>query len=324
MYQLPKIVKEELDFFNTGDFIKINIFEDGNIQKIENFLENRNRLIIVSVHESLASQKFYDEIVYLKSKTKKDIRISCATASKFPLSTHPLTNIIAWKNAKGRFEIDWLSDNALTFDDRFTLDYKWKNHSIRSNKSILSVRKHNDLRDYLFENLDMVQFDGIVRYAKWVSSYDYEDDVLRSTVHQFPNIYELHNEYRDSYVAFAVETEIGDTSQNFTSTFTEKTMFPFANGNLPIILGSRNLISDLKEIGFTLFNDYFGFDEADYYTSYSNHRIDKFIEIINKVNNIPFNEIQKLWLSNLDKIQKNYDIIASILFNKKYDNYFYK
>lgn len=323
MYELPNIVKEELDFFKTKNFIKINIFDkiQSNVEYIKSELKNKNKLIIVSTSESFGNIEFYDSILkIIDDNPNKDIRISCATASKFPFSTHPLTNLIMWKDVVGRNDVMWMCENTFTFpnfnkDEIISCEHK-------NIKSILSVRKQNHLRKYLFDNIHPTDVDGICRYYNWHSSIE-EDDTKTWKTEKIRTISELHGDYKHSFISFVVETELGNSSQNFTSTLTEKTLFSIVNGTMPIILGSKNLLNDLKRIGIKTFNEEFGFGNvADFYDSHSTKRIDKFIECIHNVKHIDISDIKKMWIDNKNSIQKNYDIIASILFDEKYSNYF--
>jgi len=324
MYKLPDVVKEELDFFKTKDFIKINIFDEHetNIEYIRSEVKNRDRLIVVSQAESFGNMKLYDSILkIIDENPDKDIRISSATASKFPFSTHPLTNLIMWKDVVGRNDVMWVCENAPTFPN-FTKDniVTCENKNI---KSIISVRKQNDLRKYLFDNIHPTDIDGICRYYHWHPDIE-NDDIKTWKTEKIRTISELHGDYSSSFISFVVETELGDSSTNFTSTFTEKTLFSIVNGTMPIILGSKNLINDLKKIGIKTFNEEFGFGNvSDFYDSHSTKRIDKFIECIHNVKNTNITDVEKMWIDNRDSIQKNYDIVASILFNDEYANYFY-
>ena len=324
MYQLPNIVKEELDFFKTKNFIKINIFNEikYNIQLIKEELKDKDKLIIVSQAESFGDMKLYDSILeVIDDNPNKDIRISCATASKFPFSTHPLTNLIMWKDVVGRNDVMWICENAPTFPN-FTKD-EIISCEHKNLKSILSVRKENELRKYLFDNIHPTDVDGICRFYRWRNGVE-EEDTKSWKTQKIRTIGELHGDYKQSFVSFVVETELGDSSQNFTSTFTEKTLFSIVNGTMPIILGSKNLLNDLKSIGIKTFNEEFGFgDVADFYDSHSTKRIDKFIECIHNVKNTDISDIKKMWIARQPSIQKNYDIIASILFNDEFSNYFY-
>lgn len=323
MYQLPSVVTEELNFFKTNEFIKINIFDDidYNINLIQDILSEKERLIIVSLSESFANIPLYNRIVNLIESSNKDIRISCSTASQFKFSTHPLTNLIMWKDVVGRDDVHWWSKNNYTFPSYFKIDNTISDVG-RNLKSIISVRKKNKLRKYLFDRIDETNIDGIYRYYNWCDSIQMEDTQLSKT--PIRTIDELHKDYQNCFISFVVETEIGNSSDNFTSTFTEKTLFSLVNGTMPIILGSKNLIRDLDNLGITTFNKHFGFDYlVDSYDSHSTNRIDVFIECINRVKKADLSTIKNLWETNKDNLQKNYDIVASILFNKKYNNYFY-
>jgi len=319
MYILPDIVREELDFFKTGDFIKINIWEPDSLDIVINKIKEHDRLIISVTHEAFANQPLFDNILLEIGKTNKVIKICTSSPSFFPYSTHPLTNLIMWKDVTGRDSIGWFSENTKSFPDYLSIDTKIKDFS-KKVKSILSVRKENTIRNYLFSKITPKN-NVIHRYANWPAINTDEDF---NKIDNFPKLNELWVEYLSSYISFVVETSYETEIENFSSVITEKTLMAILSGTMPIVLGPKNILNDLEKIGIKTFNLEFGFGKTtDFMSSESTIKIDKFAECVNNVYNLSIDEIKKIWESNIDIIQKNYDIIASILYNDEFNNLYY-
>jgi hypothetical protein len=309
-------IKYQLDFAERSKvfYLFANNDEEGLIKttnELKHFLDNTHhtKISIVNYHECFSNQEHLKEIQEIsKSYKDKEIFISSATSTKFDNFYHPLVNIFFWKYAKMRENVSWKSKirNINLFSKQHYKDIE------KSNKGILSVRKQTPYRDYLFSFLDNKNFEGILRYVKWIRLEEDEMDDYSYEASQFPTFLELINEYKKSYISFVIETEMTD----FMNPLTEKTLVSFLTKTMPIVLGGKNYVKELKEMGFYVWNDEFGFD-SDGTESLSLNKVDSYIKCIEQYNKMSKSEITHMYKLNTDKIEHNYKMVSEILFNKK-------
>lgn len=310
-------VKYQLDFAKKSKIFYLlpngnNLERDGEIKRLEVFLKNEkhDKISLVNYHECFSSFDYLLKMNSLIESSKdKEIYVSAATSTNFKYSFNPLVNIFFWKSAKMRENISWYSDvnSILLFDERLYRDIISK-----SNKGILSVRKETSFRNELFSIVDKDKFDGIIRYGKWADDSFRETDYYKKVVNNFPNFVNLISEYKKSYVSFVVETELND----MMNPLTEKTLLAFLTKTMPVVLGGRSYVKELKDMGFYIWNDEFGFDGDEYETS-SFDKINSYNKCIEKYNELSTLQIKDMYNSNIDKIKNNYKIVSEILFDKK-------
>jgi hypothetical protein len=316
MIKLPKAFYEEYDRLLNHEVLNINQYELDSLelskQKIINSLSPDKKYIFVCRHETIADFKYLDEIYKLIDDFNIDAVISSSTTTVFPKSAHPLTNLLMWREVHTRKNISWECEESIRiFDESFY--YGKKVTENKKYRGILSVRKENILRDYLFDKNPKIN-DGIVRYAKWPHNLPNLSE-NKNDIDKFPLLSDVIKEYENSYFSFIVESDHGDTDTNPTTNLTEKTLIGLLTGNMPIILGGRGIISDLENIGIKVWNEEFGFDGADLYSNHSKYKIDSFIKCIENVNKLSMSEIKEYWNKNKKIIQNNYDLISYILFD---------
>ena len=188
-------------------------------------------------------------------------------------------------------------------------------------KSIMSSRTTTPQRDYVFNNInpDDVEINRYIRYTN--EEEVFEDVYPNERLSYFPDFNGLLDEYYSSIFSFVIETDYfsfhnDQTSNMFFRTgpqLSEKTIIPFLTGTIPIILGQKHLLRDLKEVGFWVANDDFGYSDGDEYIS---HIIkgNRFIKCIKNVKKLSFDESKEYWLDNKDKIYNNWNILST-LFN---------
>ena len=87
------------------------------------------------------------------------------------------------------------------------------------------------------------------------------------------------------------------------------------NGTIPIILGQQSNVRLLKELGFYVWNDEFGYGDSDK-SIWWNDRVNGFVKCYDNVKKLSFDESKQYWLDNKDKVQKNYDIISNLIVKK--------
>ena len=319
MINLPKTFYEQFDIIKNGILLYINQYDWNTLEECKSIIRDSisggKKYIFYYEHETINNLNYLNNIYKIIEEFKIDALISTSTTSTFPRSTHPLTNFLMWRNVHTRKNISWKSEeNIPIFDKSFY--YGKKIEGDRQYKGILSVRKENEIRDYLFNKNPKID-NGIVRYAKWPhNSPNLSEN--KNHIDKFPLLSDVIKEYENSYFSFIVESEHGDSDVNPTTNLTEKTLIGLLTGTMPIILGGRGIISDLENIGIKVWNKEFGFEEGDSYSNYSEYKIDSFIKCIENVNKLSMSEIKEYWNTNKKIIQNNYDLISYILFDDKF------
>lgn len=306
MFRKRKMEKSLVDI-QTELFLKQKYVKITNTESIDSLLE---KILDYSKKEKTFLILIYLEIIYDDKQLKKVFNfikslpnktwIMSSTATSHPLYVEPIVNLLMWK--------DYLQDELIDYRDgtfyvpAFPRNL-WNDKQYKINdktiKSILSIRRSNIQRDLLYKEIDKNDV-SILRY------YDKEPDK------KYPKWNELIDEYLKTYVAFVSETNY-PTNTN-TTCFTEKTILSFLCGNIPIILGKKNLIRELEEMGFWIANKDFGFtDLDDNEEDYSKVKIQSFLNCIKNVNKI---DIKKYYTDNIHHINNNHEIIQNY-FNKK-------
>lgn len=280
---------------------------------LKRFLESTKykKISLVSYHECFSELNYLDEILDLVNQhNDKEIYISATTSTRLNNFYHPLINIFFWRGTEIRNHISWKSDDnkVILFDES-----RYKN-IIKNNKGILSTRKETNLRNYLFSIIDESRFEGILRYGKWTIYPDLENEDTFKKELKFPKFYDLLNEYKSSYVSFVTETELSD----FMNPITEKTFISMLTKTMPIILGGRGFVREVKDMGLYVFNDEFGFTEDDdNLKSFDVNKADAFNRCIENYNKMSKSDIADMYNSNIDKIENNYKIVSELLFDTK-------
>lgn len=311
-------IQYQLDFIKQSKII--SIFGNGNetdfnstIEKIKSTLNktSSNKISIVNYHECFTRESYINKLIDLiESYTDKEFYISATTSSKFPYFFHPIVNLVFWRGTNMRQNISWFSDDKpiKMFDKSLYENFD------KTNKGILSVRKETNLRNYLFSIIDKDSFDGIIRYGKWAKWSGGETNDYMNKVGLFPNFIDLIGEYKSSYVSFIVETELSD----FMNPLTEKTFVSILTKTMPVILGGKGFVKEIKDMGIYIFNEDFGFTEDDdNLQSFDINKADGFYECIKRYNQMTRSDIKNMYNSNINKIENNYNIVSELLFDKK-------
>lgn len=314
---LSSKIKYQLDFAKKSKIFYITIVANEvdykkNISNLKQFLKStkEDKISLVNYHECFSRIERLNEVIEIIKQSDKEILISAATSTPLDNLYEPLVNIFFWRNARTRYDISWKSDEI----DFYLFDKKWYESDFeKQTKGILSVRKETDFRNKLFSFIDESKFDGIFRYAKWTGARQDETSEYLTNKNKFPTFIELIKEYQKSYCSFVIESELSE----WMNPFTEKTMIPFLTKTLPIVLGGQNYIKELKDMGFYVFNDEFGFESADELPTFDLNKAIYYHKCIENYNKMSVQEISELYNKNIDKIEHNYNLISSILFDKK-------
>jgi hypothetical protein len=335
-------IKYQIDFIkNSKEFVFLeywsyDIFKT-NLDNLINTVKKHNlkKIHIVVYNELFKTDDRIDELIKSIDTLNIEYYISCSTSTPFPKSFNPLVNIYFWKNNNIRNNIKWdLNNNEVPL---FVKNI-YENIPKKTIKGILSIRKETIRRKFLNAHVDVANFEGIYRYASYPDSYSVE--LSNEKINTFPTTYKLIDEYKKSFVSFVVESEPHKNMSNknlkdmgfdmnadivnysyklnkYNMNFlTEKTLIAFLTKTMPIVLGGKNYVKELKEMGFYVWNTDFGFESADSFHTRSNNKIIKFIDCINFYNSMTHEDVEKMYNSNIDKINNNYNIVYNILFNQ--------
>ena len=317
MYNIPLKYKKQFQFINESDifpitkFIKTESLFEEMLYKLQLFVENSDnkKISIVSFYEPFISQLHIDKIIEFMNSTGKEFYLSAPTSSSINNFFEPLINIYFWKSREIGSDVSWVSylNNSGIFL------FKKNRYEIlqpKNNKGILSIRKITKKRDYLNSIFDVNSFDGIYRYIQYPQQYG--NDLEKNIIKKYPSMNQLINEYKKSYISFVVETEFIE----LMNPLTEKTLIAFLTKTMPIVLGGKNYVKELKDMGFYVWNDEFGFEDGDVIPTMDYKKVDLFNKCITTYNKMTKEDIEKIYNSNLDKIENNYNIVSNILFGK--------
>lgn len=97
---------------------------------------------------------------------------------------------------------------------------------------------------------------------------------------------DLHynNDFSDAYFDLVTEnTYLGDDNVHSINTITEKTIKPFLYYQIPIFVAQKHLVSNLKQLGFDLFEDLI---DINYDSMEDSDRIDEAIKILNSLQDL--------------------------------------
>lgn len=307
-------IENEIKFFkeNTSIHTFLENYNDKVFQKnLDYCLNNFDKFYIIFPHEVFGQLEDIDFLNSIIEKNPdKKIYLSCATSTKIKNGFEPIVNILSWRNQKIRKEIGWNSVQEVNLFDEFLFK------DIRKNsKGIFSVRKHLKSRDYVFSKINLNKFDGYIRYSRLPDHGTFNRNISKYTNlnNNYPNFYELIDQYKKSYVSFIMETE----HVTFLNNLTEKTLISFLTKTIPIIYNGKNYVKELRDMGLYVWNYEFEYSEnIDNLETFSKYKLDAFIKSIEIFNKMGMNEIEKLYFDNLEKIENNYKIIYRLLFEK--------
>lgn len=294
------LVDIQTDLFLQKKYVRIfnTHTTDEIIQKILEYSKQHSTFLLLIYFEIIFDSRVFQKIEECLNSLSNKIWIMSTTTTSHPLYVEPIVNLLVWKEQL----IDEIYDNNI-YVPAFPNDlWESKRYTLETKeiKSILSLRRRNLQRDLLYHKL---KDDNIS-----IKRYFYKEPSK-----EYPNWYGLVDEYLKTYVAFICETTYPSWTE--TTCMTEKSILPFLCGNIPIILGKKRLVKELKEMGFWIANEYFGYDE--YYDSLddlSNIKINAFVRCIKNINNT---DIESFYKQNIKHINNNHKIIQES-FLKKY------
>lgn len=306
------------------DFKEINEIRDGagfqiynpfkehfqkHLDKIKLNEKNGITSYLIIKHEIITEPNIYYELLDLISKNNlKNTKLSMSTLASYEYCTKPETNFYLWEGTTVRQDIDDIKEqNAFMFTNFPNLDNK------KITKAIISSRKQTIPRDKIFE-YEFKSTDIISRYAKFRMS---NNGVPVIDDGNFPIWDDLVEEYKGSMISFVLETNnwTGDNQIQLPPQISEKIIIAFLSGTIPIVFGDIGLVKSLEDMGFHLWNNYFGFNE-DFLQQRSEVKQTEFKKVMEHIDNMSFEEVEELYKRNLDLIQKNYDRVKACFLEK--------
>ena len=329
---LPKEVLEEIYDMQSGKEC-YQLDQDlevvyANLEYFKELSKSNIKFYLCVFEEIITETNLLDNLIDIIEKNNlTSAKISMSTNNKIKYGTHPLTNIAMWSGTTQRKKIEYFFNEdedkkSLIFsNEHFDLENKKVNEN-RKYKSIFSVRRKNQFRDYLFNVSDNKAIitppftdlgnsicrygEVIVKGAKTVFSKN-----PNKNLNNFPTLSELIEEYHDSYISIVCETNnTGIISEIKTPQFSEKSLIAFLSGTMPLIFGAPNLIKNFNDIGLYTWNTYFGFEGDELHEQ---DKVKSFKNCITKVSKLSTDEVKKLWIENKDKIQSNVNIISDLI-----------
>lgn len=323
MYRIPTVLRDEIDYIKNSSVISIQCSNDIgesnlNNRSVINKLSGKQTYIFSLREEVIHTDEILQDLIKTAKEKSLDFKILSSTSTEFEHTIHPLVSLTQWNGNSARNQINWDFDDTIVTFKKDTFDFApTSNH--REYKGILSVRKNNPTRNMFF-NKDVKINDGIVRYANW-PNFGNETSKLLKTKSKFPTFLELIEEYKNSLFSFIMETSEPYNDNNNTKThhnsLSEKTILAFLSGTMPIVLGGSGYVKELTEMGFKVWNNDFGFSNADERDDYDKVGLDYFYECLNQVNTMTLNAAKKYWDTYKKDIQHNFDIISTYVLNNE-------
>jgi hypothetical protein len=320
----------DLNFIKDASIIELT--RPININKIKKIIPQikSDKILFILKNEIpiRIESNFTDFLNFLEDEVDKEIKVSVSTLNSFRFSTHPLTNFITYSiSSIEENPFDDLSNSLTRRSELFNPNIFYKNKKLdltnKTVKGILNSRRVSDNRNKIFTFAEESNFDGILRYIKWNHDLTFEFEYKNN----FPNWHDLLNDYEKSFVSFILETD-NTIAKNKCQLlydlvpFSEKTVIPFMTFSIPIIFGEPYIVEKLTSLGFWIGNDDFGFGSGDLEIN-KDKKIQRYLKCIEKYNSLSINDIKNYYIDNQEKIQKNYDLIKSIICNDN-SNYLMK
>ena len=296
----------------------INVIDkriEDNLEYLKSRVQQNKPIYFTCIHELIDDINCLES---LKNSIKKynltTAKICQATISEGECLANPLVNFFMWRGLVTRKNISW-DDSEKNLQRVFRKKDYFIGKRInphRKYKSICSIRKENRWRTSLMKRMDIDN--SIIRYAKWPDNADnkFTNTLWEKYVKNFPTMQELIKEYEQCYFSFIIES--CNNEEGTIAQLSEKTIIGLITGTMPIIFGDNNLIKDMTKAGFYTWNDYFGYKGDK--LKQSQEKIEHYYDVVKKVKKLSLKETKEIYKNNLDKIQKNYDIISELLFLK--------
>lgn len=270
--------------------------------------ENEHGLLSIGFECLYEEKMFY--LIELIKKYNPNYKLHSSNISPHEFTINPYTTIAIQHPTQFRYDIESLKkdyiinkkyiNNHKNYHNLSTHLFLYENHHKKTIPYILAARRWNITRYNIFNNLNINNPNGIIRFLNIDNpdgKYNYE---------KYINTFELMEEYSKSYISFILENCVDkNRTLGYFIPCTEKTLIGFHTKTIPIIFGCKGLNKILTDIGFWTANEFFNFDDetAD---------ILEFNKLVLKINNLKIDEIQKIYNDNIENINNNFNLLHKI------------
>jgi len=239
------------------------------------------------------------------------IYIAISTTLSYDNVLDPLVNLHFWKEMKQPESISELPSLQSRLQTNYCLplqDLSLYDSISKTQKMCMSVRKWSASREYIFNNLNPI--DG---YSFFGGSTKYDNQSGLS-------FSQLINEYKKSYITVVCETEPEPDYSQKDSFITEKTFCPILAESMIVVVGGYETVKRFESLGIKTWNNDFGFDywDSKHEPNYGGHLQrteveDKFIEVVNNINNLSINEIQNIYNRDKELVENNKKLLIRFI-----------
>jgi len=187
--------------------------------------------------------------------------------------------------------------------------FNQQNKKLRENYYLSYNHQGKPHRKEIVEFLEKCDVNGLLS-ASW------KNLVLDGTsdVDNWPaengNLYYHHNRehFFNSYFSIITESHFGDTPGSLNLGFTEKTWKPIINFHPFCILGAKNSLSKLKELGFETFTELFdeGYDDLESVSQSGSPRIKHIRSDLERIFSKSIYELDDIYYSIEEKVIHNF------------------
>jgi hypothetical protein len=177
------------------------------------------------------------------------------------------------------------------------------------NHSAISYIQHK----FNFDNFDSRNLFDIQRLFSWdPESVQYlnllRDPKYHSDIDYKKGYYDWTNTLVDLYDNILIDLVAEPVSQGLSFYPTEKIWRPILARRPFIVMGSRDYLEYLRQMGFETFNDFWDEDYDGYDGAYRYYKI---LDLINKLASQPLRNFTEIYKSMTKKLQHNYDMLIN-------------
>ena len=323
---MTEIQKSQINFLKTAKVLDlfhelsllITMYMDGEVDDVA--ISNHIHDILLDVTEdsvipfwfevnrSTRVLEILDECV---SAHPYKIYIAVSTTLPFDSVLDPLVNLHFWKEMKQPESITEQPSPESRSETDYCLplkDLSLYDSISKTQKMCMSVRKWSPSREYIYSKLNPI--DGYSFFGG-STKYDNQNGLSFS---------QLINEYKKSYITVVCESEPNVDYSRKDSFITEKTFCPILAESMIVVMGGYETIKRFESMGIKTWNNEFGFDywDSKYEPNYGGHLErtqveDKFVEVVNKINNLSINEIQNIYNRDKQLVENNKKLLIRFI-----------
>lgn len=322
---MTEIQKSQIDFLKTAKVLDlfhdlsllITMYMDGEVDDVAVSNHIHDTLLDVTedsvipfwfeVNRSTRVLEILDECV---SAHPYKIYIAVSTTLPFDNVLDPLVNLHFWKEMRQPESISEQPSPESRSEIGYCLplkDLSLYDSISKTQKMCMSVRKWSASREYIYNKLNSIDgysfFGGVTQHHTGGLSFS-----------------QLINEYKKSYITVVCETEPNFDYSRKDSFLTEKTFCPILAESMIVVMGGYETVKRFESLGIKTWNNEFGFDywDSKYEPNYGawidrTEVEDKFVEVVNKINNLSINEIQNIYNRDKELVENNKKLLIRFI-----------